>query len=184
MPCPVGPLIKSWDILLQSPDCKPGSDTRNAKVLLVEDISEVLPYLNATLPSAMLCSEGSALIWKNIERSYAFRAHEISMAPVQDNEDARNAAENIVSMVNDIWKRRNEIKAVFTYREPPKLLEIYKLLPKTNCKKCGRATCMAFAGDLREGKAAIEECLPVCEAAHEQAFRQLREITGQDSCKS
>jgi acetyl-CoA decarbonylase/synthase complex subunit gamma len=37
-------------------------------------------------------------------------------------------------------------------------LQIFKLLPKTNCKDCGFATCMAFALQLAAGKAALEAC--------------------------
>jgi acetyl-CoA decarbonylase/synthase complex subunit gamma len=37
-------------------------------------------------------------------------------------------------------------------------LEIYKLLPKTNCKDCGCSTCLAFAMQLASGKAEIAKC--------------------------
>jgi acetyl-CoA decarbonylase/synthase complex subunit gamma len=44
-------------------------------------------------------------------------------------------------------------------------LDIFKLLPKTNCKKCGRPTCIAFAMQLAQKKANIEECPTVSEEA-------------------
>jgi acetyl-CoA decarbonylase/synthase complex subunit gamma len=37
-------------------------------------------------------------------------------------------------------------------------LEIFKLLPKTNCRECGVPTCMAFAMKLAQKKAALGEC--------------------------
>ncbi len=37
-------------------------------------------------------------------------------------------------------------------------LDIYKLLPKTNSKDCGFATCLAFAMQLAAGKATIDQC--------------------------
>ncbi len=37
-------------------------------------------------------------------------------------------------------------------------LDIYKLLPKTNCKKCGRPTCLAFAMQLAQKKASLSDC--------------------------
>jgi acetyl-CoA decarbonylase/synthase complex subunit gamma len=37
-------------------------------------------------------------------------------------------------------------------------LEIFKLLPKTNCKKCGKPTCLAFAMQLAQKKASLDEC--------------------------
>jgi acetyl-CoA decarbonylase/synthase complex subunit gamma len=37
-------------------------------------------------------------------------------------------------------------------------LDIYKLLPKTNCKDCGFATCLAFAMALAQKKASLDRC--------------------------
>ena len=37
-------------------------------------------------------------------------------------------------------------------------LDIYKLLPKTNCKKCGAPTCLAFAMKLAMKKASLDDC--------------------------
>ena len=37
-------------------------------------------------------------------------------------------------------------------------LDIFKLLPKTNCKKCGMPTCLAFAMALAQKKVALDQC--------------------------
>ena len=37
-------------------------------------------------------------------------------------------------------------------------LDIYKLLPKTNCKQCGYATCLAFAMALAKKAVDIDKC--------------------------
>ena len=37
-------------------------------------------------------------------------------------------------------------------------LDIFKLLPRSNCKKCGRPTCMVFAVQLAQKKASLDEC--------------------------
>jgi acetyl-CoA decarbonylase/synthase complex subunit gamma len=39
-----------------------------------------------------------------------------------------------------------------------KALDIYKLLPKSNCKKCGFPTCLAFAMKLAAGKVDVDLC--------------------------
>ncbi|MEE9200129.1 MAG: acetyl-CoA decarbonylase/synthase complex subunit gamma [Candidatus Brocadiales bacterium] len=44
-------------------------------------------------------------------------------------------------------------------------LDIYKLLPKTNCKKCGRPTCLAFAMQMVQKKASLDECPDVSDEA-------------------
>ena len=40
----------------------------------------------------------------------------------------------------------------------PTAIEYFKLLPKTNCKDCGQPTCLAFAMQLANQKAKIEDC--------------------------
>ncbi|HVP95448.1 MAG TPA: acetyl-CoA decarbonylase/synthase complex subunit gamma [Methanoregulaceae archaeon] len=39
-----------------------------------------------------------------------------------------------------------------------KALDIYKLLPKKNCKECGDPTCLTFAMKLASGKGDVEKC--------------------------
>ncbi len=46
-------------------------------------------------------------------------------------------------------------------------LEIYKHLPKTNCKDCGSPTCLAFAMALAGGKASLDACPHVTDEAKE-----------------
>ena len=46
-------------------------------------------------------------------------------------------------------------------------LQIQKLLPKTNCKECGKPTCLAFAMALAQKKAKLDECPHVSEEAKE-----------------
>ncbi len=46
-------------------------------------------------------------------------------------------------------------------------LEIFKQLPKKNCKECGQPTCLAFAMQLAAGKASLDACPYVSDAARE-----------------
>ena len=44
-------------------------------------------------------------------------------------------------------------------------VEIFKLLPKTNCKKCGYPTCLAFAMKLAQRQASLDQCPDISEEA-------------------
>jgi acetyl-CoA decarbonylase/synthase, CODH/ACS complex subunit gamma len=46
-----------------------------------------------------------------------------------------------------------------------KALDIYKLLPKKNCKECGDPTCLTFAMKLASGKGDVEKCPYLDESA-------------------
>ena len=47
-------------------------------------------------------------------------------------------------------------------------IQIFKLLPKTNCKECGVPTCLAFAMNLASGKAELDACPYVSDEAREK----------------
>jgi len=49
-------------------------------------------------------------------------------------------------------------------------LVLYKLLPQTDCRKCGKRNCMAFAIDLAKGKSDLEGC-PVLAAPEYESDR-------------
>jgi acetyl-CoA decarbonylase/synthase complex subunit gamma len=60
-------------------------------------------------------------------------------------------------------------------------LEIFKLLPKTNCKDCGKPTCLAFAMALAQKKASLDECPHVSDegkaALSESAAPPIKKVT-------
>jgi len=47
-------------------------------------------------------------------------------------------------------------------------IQIFKMLPKTNCAECGVPTCLAFAMNLAAGKAELDACPYVSDEAREQ----------------
>ena len=59
-------------------------------------------------------------------------------------------------------------------------LDIYKLLPKTNCRQCGLATCLAFAMQLAKKALPIEKCPFISEEAKQvleaQALPPIRPV--------
>jgi acetyl-CoA decarbonylase/synthase, CODH/ACS complex subunit gamma len=55
-------------------------------------------------------------------------------------------------------------------------IDVYKLLPKTNCQECGEANCMAFATRLINGEYVLEDCTPLLREEHAQAYADLSEL--------
>lgn len=59
-------------------------------------------------------------------------------------------------------------------------MELYKFLPQTNCKKCGK-TCMAFALELLQGKVKISDCTPLIEETkYKEKYEALKELLGSE----
>jgi acetyl-CoA decarbonylase/synthase complex subunit gamma len=55
-------------------------------------------------------------------------------------------------------------------------IDVYMLLPRTNCKECGESNCMAFAAKLVNREVSLEECSPILKKEHEKAYKKLQEI--------
>lgn len=143
-------LIHHYEVTLAAPECSPGSEWYRAVINLADDIGEALPYLNADLGGYDYYHSGQILLWANGGKRYAFRPREIAIAPVSGSAEACELAEAVVARVNRVWNRRKEIKPAFEGRKQlPNVPDLYKLLPGTNCRKCGFPTCMAFAAALR-----------------------------------
>lgn len=58
----------------------------------------------------------------------------------------------------------------------PTVIELYKLLPGTNCKKCGESTCMAFAVALLSRKKSIPDCTPILEEDYREQKDKLEAL--------
>ena len=55
-------------------------------------------------------------------------------------------------------------------------IDVYKLLPKTNCKECGVENCMAFATKIVNREITIDQCKPLLKKENEKAYKLLKEM--------
>ena len=55
-------------------------------------------------------------------------------------------------------------------------IDVYKLLPKINCKECGEKNCMAFAAKLVSREKSLENCPLLLTEKHKKAYKQLMEL--------
>jgi ArsR family metal-binding transcriptional regulator len=156
-------LIERYDVEIHTPDCAPSTEGHTARARLTADISEVLPYLNGTLRGAIYVPAANALTWKKPGHSVAFHAYDVAVSNVPDRESAEKELRELVELVNDTWQRRAEITANYETRQRPTHMAIYKCLPKTNCKRCGEATCYSFALKLTASQKKLTDCLPLAE---------------------
>lgn len=93
-------MIEQYDVEVFTPPCEPGAERYAARAHLAEDISEVLPYLNATLRDAVFLPAANALTWKKGGHNIAFHAHEIATSNVEDRTGAEKEIKGLVELVN------------------------------------------------------------------------------------
>jgi acetyl-CoA decarbonylase/synthase complex subunit gamma len=55
-------------------------------------------------------------------------------------------------------------------------IDVYKLLPKTNCKECGQDNCMAFATKIVNREVTVDQCPPLLKKENEKAYKALNEL--------
>jgi ArsR family metal-binding transcriptional regulator len=169
-------LIEKYDLEVFTPPCDPGAERYAARARLTVDISEVLPYLNATLRGALYMPEAKALTWKMGGHNIAFHDYEIAASNVEDREGAEKEIKGLIELVNRTWERRAEITPDPTTRQRPTPMAIYKLLPNTSCRHCGEPTCYSFALKLAVSQKKLSDCPPLAEPQYAEKLAVLAEI--------
>ena len=144
-----------------------------------EDISAVFPYLNAVMPNMMYNPGANTITVKRGVRILTFYPHVAVMAKVDGAEDALAQLEWFRELVNETWRRRQEIEPRYERRQLLGPLDAYLLLPRLNCKWCGEATCMAFAFGLLLGERRTTDCPRLKGPAYQEGARRLAELLGE-----
>lgn len=55
-------------------------------------------------------------------------------------------------------------------------IDVYMLLPKTNCKECGEDNCMAFATKVVNREVNIDQCTPLLTKENQKNYQKLKEM--------
>jgi len=169
-------LIETYDLEVFTPPCDPDAERFSAVARLTTDIREVLPYLNATLRGAIYNPVAPALTWKKGGHNLAFHPYEIAVSNVPDRDAAKEEVEGLVKMVNRTWERRAEIEPSDKVRRRPGMMEVYKLLPRSNCKACGEASCFVFANKLIAAQVRLQDCPALSEDRCAEQQAQLADV--------
>jgi ArsR family metal-binding transcriptional regulator len=164
-------LLQSYQLNVVAPPCEPGAERWTVKAALDDDIGEVLPYLNATLKGAIYHHAAHTLTWRMGGHAIALRPREIAISNLLDQNAAATEVQHVAAMINRTWDRRAEITPSIEMRQRLKPMEVYKLLPATNCKACGQPTCFTFALKVTAGELELEQC----SLLFTDAYREKRE---------
>jgi ArsR family metal-binding transcriptional regulator len=121
-------------------------------------LAEVLPYL-ATLPGVIAYNpDAHTLTFRRPSGFLTLYSDRVYITQVEDAETGLALLNATQEAINATWEHRHELAAVTTRRRAPRPLDVYALLPQTNCRQCGEATCMAFAFGLLQQKHDLAEC--------------------------
>lgn len=150
-------LVKSYRKEFCRPPNPSAQHLRCAAYLDVE-ISDALPYLNTVLKGHQYFNNPPSLTLKLPGKLVTLHANQISINILKDEEEAESILAWLKEIINETWSNRETINP--TYEAPSKLrvLDILKLLPRSNCGRCGYPTCMVFAVQVSEGTCHMDMC--------------------------
>ncbi len=145
------------------PPCDHTRETVNIIGRCMNDLSPVMPYLNAVMSRAAYQGSAHILRFRFEGHPVTLQPHEIAVGGFADGDEAVAMLTRVQQLINETWDRRQEITPSTLERRRLQALEVYKLLPRTNCGACGETTCFVFANKLAAGKVGIDLCAPICQ---------------------
>jgi ArsR family metal-binding transcriptional regulator len=159
-------LLRGYEVRCEVLKCSPHAETVGCLVDLQQDITEVLPYLNAVLERCRYHSNAPALEMNYQGRGITLWPRRVVFGGVTGTDEAERVMRSVQELINDTWARRDQITP--SERRGPCLspLAVFKLLPGLNCGECGEASCLAFAAKLAREKARLVQCVPLASPDH------------------
>jgi ArsR family metal-binding transcriptional regulator len=151
-------LLKGYRKEIMNPACNNVFQSVHCIAHLDADISEALPYLNAVLGGDTYIKEPPSVTFKLYGKLITVHGHMIAMNALRDEAEADHILDWFQEQINDSWERRATIVPKYDGRKVPQIMEIYWMLPKSNCKKCGQPTCMMFSSLATQGVKGSNDC--------------------------
>lgn len=125
------------------------------------DITEILPYLNAVVKGASYNKNAPTLTYTKERRIINLYNIKVTIAKADDIIDAWKVLDEVKGLINNTYENKNTIKPSYEEKIKITALQIYGWLPKSNCRACGEATCLAFAVRILQGEQKLASCAPL-----------------------
>ena len=162
-------LLESYSLEIFNSACNPSAVRVHCYAHLDQDVSEALPYLNAVLGGFEYIENPPSVTFKAHGKLIAVHGKKIAINALKDENEAKKMVEWLKTEINEAWDRKESIIPSTKSAPRPQIIEILRLLPKTNCRECGEPTCMVFAMKVAEGVKEGRDC-PAIDPASENSL--------------
>lgn len=142
------------------------------------DLSPLFPYINAVAERAQYYEKPVYIKFMLLDRLCALYPRQGAFAPVTDLSDAMAFLPQLLDFIADLSKQSVDIVPSYKKYKPVSAVDIYRLLPGSNCGECGYPTCMAFAAALSRGKTSMVNCPYLDSPVEETATFPVRDQKG------
>jgi len=167
----VAMLIASYELELRVSPHSVEQTEYEAIAHLEVDLSPVLPYLNAVLARGVYLPDKPALSWRYEMHNIGFWPDRIAVDNLDSQDQAQEVVAYLVNLVNQTWAKRDQLEPDLSTHQRLQPLELYRLLPQTNCGLCGESTCFNFALKLVAAQTRLNRCRPLYEEPANEARR-------------
>jgi ArsR family metal-binding transcriptional regulator len=158
------------------PECNTFAETINAIASLSDDIGEVLPYLASVIKLCSYDDNTKILTFKRDGKGIAMYPRQIAVTKLRDRDEAKQVLEQLKELINNTDENWHNIQPCYKKGGELKYLDVFKLLPGTNCGECGQPTCLAFAAKLVQQEVNVARCLPLFSGRFEDKKKKLLEM--------
>jgi len=165
-------LVKEYsDFSMETPGCSPGAAVYRAQFKLDADVTHLFPYINAEAEDAVYYDTPHYVQFSLEGYRCALYPEKAVAALFQNREQALDFIGRLTDFLNDLDSRKDSIDPDHRTYRPVPVLDIYQLLPRSNCRECGFSSCMAFAAALSKGETASLECPELCDPENENVAK-------------
>lgn len=168
-------LLRSYKITRTLP-CLADPEKIRVIAEISDEIHEVFPYLNAILKGCIYNHPALTLTIKKDGKLFTLHAHHITLAKIEDEKEAEDILSWLKDLINETYEKRDRIEPNYSMAAELKALDIFKLLPGTNCKKCEEPSCLAFAVKLVGRDIEITKCDPLFSEKYQAKRNVLLEL--------
>lgn len=115
------------------------------------DISGVHPYIHAHTTACRHRTKPAyaRFYWRGKECVLYTSSAVVGI--FEEREEAGGFGPKLLGLIHDSYRDRDRILPADPDLTPLKAMDVLRILPRTNCRECGHATCLAFSAAVAQG---------------------------------
>ncbi|MBI4776217.1 MAG: hypothetical protein HY788_18900 [Deltaproteobacteria bacterium] len=150
----------------------------SARFRLDNDVASLFPYINSQCKDAKFHDSPEYIQFVMDSIICTLYPVDVIAAPFSNRDQALGFADRLVAFLNDLHINRDSIEPNHRKFRPLSAIDIYRLLPRTNCGQCGFPACLAFAGAMSRGRVFPNRCPGFREPIYENAVYPVYDRSG------
>lgn len=129
-----------------------------ASFKLDRDVSPLFPYINSTSDNAVYYEQPEHM--RFLLKGYRCVLYSRTAVTrfFESKTTATLFASDLIDYLNYIYEQKENITPNYAQIKHIPIIDILRVLPKTNCRECGYLSCVAFAVGIIKGKVAADKC--------------------------